>query len=266
MSDDAFNPRDTASYPHEDPDVLIEEVRDGDVVGFHLFPRERTRRGDIVTVGGSKGAEFLLAAVTALGGADHLVLTAPTAYRWPALTEDQGGEERSSWTLVGAETPYLPFQVRTPRMALAVARLVLAQRRGRPIEAGPIYAAARSAASAAALDAARIDVASCPADLLLIAGADDRMWDSAPAAREIRAARGRTTGLILPACGHGPGGPTEAAGLILGGTEAGNEAGGRRAAQVTRAWIEERHPLLRDGQGQARRAPPQQPAGASVQR
>lgn len=162
----------------------------------------------------------------------------------------------------------VPAQVRTPRMALAVARLVLAQRRGRPIEAGPIYAAARSAASAAALDAARIDVASCPADLLLIAGADDRMWGSAPAAREIRAARGRTTGLILPilpACGHGPGGPTEAAGLILGGTEAGNEAGGRRAAQVTRAWIEQRHPLLRDGQGQARRAPPQQPAGASVQ-
>lgn len=300
---------DMSWYPHQDPEVQIEEIRCGDVVGFHLLPHDLRRPGVVVTVGGSegspdfftaldlarrghecfamfffgqdsqrpqldrvplelwqriithvrstaqdastitacggsKGAEFLLVAASEFDNVDHLVLTAPTAHVWPGLAQ---GPEHSSWTLSGHELEHLGFRRPSPRIGVALLRLILDQARHRPARLRPLYEAAHSAANTVQRDRARIDARRYTGDLVLVAGGDDQMWPSVPAAREIVALRPQRTRVQeLPGMGHFPGGPTEGGGYRLGGTVEANEVAGQLCRARLQALLDTWHPARPD--------------------
>lgn len=196
-----------------------------------LVEREAANPSTVTVIASSKSAEFALCAASHFDDIDHLVLFAPSAYRFPGLTQERAESERSSWTLDEVELPCIPFSTKSPRAMAWLVPFLARQLLGLPARYGTIYAGALRCATPAVRHAARIDAEHHTGDLLLFAGKDDRMWPSATFAQTIAAHRHEKTEVFLFSdAGHVFGAPATWSGIHLGGAP---EANGEAAARST---------------------------------
>lgn len=143
----------------------------------------------IVVVGTSFGAEAALLLGTLHARVDAVAAFAPTDVVWAGFRPD--GEQTTHWTLAGEPLPFVPLD-RSRTSATD------------PPEFRAVYARARAdgpqAAATASIPVERIR------ELLVVAGGDDRVWDSVDHARRIAAHRDRagltTTVVEHPPAGH----------------------------------------------------------------
>nr|WP_246211441.1 acyl-CoA thioester hydrolase/BAAT C-terminal domain-containing protein [Phytoactinopolyspora alkaliphila] len=182
----------------------------------------------LVLIGTSKGAEaaLLLAAVDAR--VDAVVAFAPSHVVWFNSGPGRDGKlrpARSSWTRDGEPLPFVPPD--------DDARSIL----GDPPAFRGVYHQSL-ATSAGHVPAATIPVERIAGDVVLVAGEDDQVWDSAAFARAIADRRERhglhTTLVTHPEAGHRavlPGEPTPTGGtrMLRGGNPEADAALGRLA-------------------------------------
>lgn len=181
----------------------------------------------VVLVGVSKSAEAFLLYAAHDPRVDGVVALAPGHVAWANVgpgTDGQIRPQRSSWTWRGVPVPFVPydddFTVDTD-----------------PPEFRPVYEHSLRAYPDA-VQAARIPVEQVFAEVVVVAGEDDRLWPAADSAREIEAGRAAyglpTTVVTHPQAGHRvilPGEPVATGGMQMarGGTEAADRELGERA-------------------------------------
>ncbi|RBQ17400.1 acyl-CoA thioesterase [Spongiactinospora rosea] len=151
-------------------------------------------------VGVSKGAEAALLIAGLDPRIDAVVALSPTSLVWANIGPGVDGRVhpyRSSWTWRGEPVPFVPYDD-----TWAPAEPV-----GSPVAYRTLYERSRTKFARAA-EAAMIPVQRATADLLLVAGADDRMWPSSSFAEELAARRsavGRPARIVSSSdAGHRP--------------------------------------------------------------
>jgi acetyl esterase/lipase len=166
----------------------------------------------IVVVGTSFGAEVALLLGTLHAHVDAVAAFAPTDVVWAGMRPD--GEQTTHWTLAGEPLPFVPLD-RSWTSATD------------PPEFRRLYAKSREASPQAAA-AATIPVERIR-ELLVVAGGDDRVWDSVDHARRIATRRDRaglpTIVVEHPSAGHravlpGEAAPTGGLHIARGGSAA----------------------------------------------
>ncbi|PAT07002.1 acyl-CoA thioester hydrolase [Corynebacterium hadale] len=188
--------------------------------------------GPVTVVGTSKGAEFVELLAAKGFRVDNVVAFVPASYSYSGLVFQQA-EELPSFTYKGEAVPFASF--RAGSMA-AGAKQMWDMVTGYPVS----YRATYESAAEAAPEEARIDLAHFGGNVLLFAGEDDQMWQSADAARELEAQGERVEAHVYPDAGHIffahaeelPDGWQ----IMLGGTPEGNRA----ADEDSRAVLLER--------------------------
>lgn len=156
-------------------------------IGEHISGPE-----PITVYGLSKGAELALNLVTRYDSIDHAVLIAPGSYNFLGLDYQDYQNIKSSWTWRGESLPYLNA---SQGDFSGFIQLMFNLATKGPLTFRPSYEQAVSQADN--LEAARIKVENTKAKLLIIAGDDDLMWQSAKMAEEIQAARPENTEVII---------------------------------------------------------------------
>jgi hypothetical protein len=186
--------------------------------------------GRVGVLGTSKGAEAALLPAIREPRVAAAVALSPTSLVWANVGPGLDGAAhpyRSSWTWEGRPVPFVPYDdAWTPE-----------EPDGEPISCRPWYERSRRTFAAAARSAV-IPIERSAADVVLVAGGDDRMWPSLPFARELaerRTAAGRPVTLVasreaghrprLP--GEGPAGPSSR--FRYGGTAEADAALGAEA-------------------------------------
>jgi len=192
--------------------------------------------------GASKGAEAALLLAASDERIRTVIAVAPTAYVWPNTGPGVDGDERpgrSSWTRRGQPLPFLPL-VKDWQPSDA-------ERSETGVAVRGWYEASLTAASQEQVHAATIAVEDIQAQVVLVAGGDDRVWPSVPFAKEIgqrRAGRDFPTVLLIDeAAGHRVVLPGEApgagdGGLLRGGSPQADGRLGVRLWDVTRRVLE----------------------------
>lgn len=138
--------------------------------------------GRLAIVGVSKGAEAALLVACREPRVSTVVAIAPTSVAWAEVAGDRTSvlapPFRSSWTASGRPVPFVPYDDswRPPAGP-------------GPPDLRDLYRASIARFPEAA-HAAAIQVDRCTADLVLIAGGDDRVWPSLDFAQELVARRG----------------------------------------------------------------------------
>ncbi len=172
----------------------------------------------IVLIGVSKSAEAFLLYAAHDPRIAGVVALAPGHVAWANVGPGADGQDRpqrSSWTWRGVPVPFVPYDDEFPIAT-------------DPPEFRPLYEHSLTAFPDA-VDAARIPVERIAADVLVVAGEDDRLWPGADSAREIKARRAAyglaTTVVTHPGAGHrvilpGEAVATGGARMARGGTEA----------------------------------------------
>jgi dienelactone hydrolase len=174
--------------------------------------------------GTSKGAEFALLAGVHLGWPSAIVAVVPTDVVWEGWGPNIAAGARSSFSVSGKPLPFVPYE--DFGAEFAGYQTGDAVRIRRPQDKG-------RAANPAAAVAARIPVEKIKAPVLLIAGQEDQLWNSAMMAHNIAERRAEakleTVSLIYTDAGHAIGGsgysPTTQYDVELskvGGTPEGN--------------------------------------------
>jgi hypothetical protein len=164
-------------------------------------------------LGLSYGAEAALLTAVRDSRIDAVVALAPTDVVWEGQHQRDDDPRRSKWTWHGESVPFVPLD-----------------RSWAPVEEMPSftphYERSRAMAGEAIVDAARIPAEQFRGDLVLVAGGDDQVWPSLPAARAIaarRAGHGLETIVIEdPNAGHpivlpGEVAPNPARSYLVGG-------------------------------------------------
>lgn len=181
-------------------------------------------------LGVSKGAEAALLVATLDPRVNAVVALSPTSLAWANVGPGADGRVhpyRSSWTWRGEPVPFVPYDdTWTP-----------AEPEDSPVSYQRLYERSRTRFAAEAA-AAAIPVERMTGDLLLVAGADDRMWPSLSYAGELaarRAAAGLPARVVShPDAGHRPRLPGESPAPVsphrlYGGTPAADAALGAAA-------------------------------------
>ncbi|MFD7311989.1 acyl-CoA thioester hydrolase/BAAT C-terminal domain-containing protein [Promicromonospora sp. NPDC059942] len=178
----------------------------------------------IIVVGTSFGAEAALLLGAVHPRVDGVAAFAPTDVVWAGIAPN--GRQTSHWTMAGTPLPYVPFDRSwTPETD--------------PPEFRGLYTASREAhpdeVAAAAIPFEQVR------ELLVVAGGDDRVWDSVDHAHRIAARRDQaglaTTVVEDPLAGHRAVLPGEAA--PTGGQRMARGGSTSADAQLgTRAWTE----------------------------
>ena len=145
-----------------------------------LVEQPAVEDGSVGVVGASKGGEAALLVGAEFDWPRAVVAYAPSCYAWSGIEVDRGDwgiqfsqAESSSWARDGDPVPYLRVQGRAERTENGKLATLPAYRRG--IER----------ASAERRDAAFIPVEEIDAPLLVVAGEDDQLWESAAFGRQI---------------------------------------------------------------------------------
>lgn len=140
--------------------------------------------------------------------------------------------------------PYVPFAADATVMMRTIGGSLL----GFPTSSRAMYDASLNKASESDRETARIKVENFKGNILLLAGEDDRMWDSAGAASIIadHASRrpdgsGTVESFTYPGAGHALGGPRYIAGLDLGGNEDANKHAHQDSDEVIMRHIADWH-------------------------
>ena len=148
-------------------------------------------------IGVSKGAEAALLTGVRDDRLDLVAAVAPTSVVWANVGPGRDGAivpYRSSWTWRGEPLPFVPYDAAAPAEES-------------PVACRPMYERSLAAFADDAL-AAAIPVEQIRGEVVLVAGGDDEMWQSAEFARELatrrRAAGGRITVVDSDIAGHRP--------------------------------------------------------------
>lgn len=175
----------------------------------------------ITVFGASKGAEYALNLAVKYSEIDYLILVSPSAYTFAGLDFSQYA---SSWTWNGNELPYI--DLKGSSLPIFLSDMVVPQVINSPVRYKPIYTSAINTDQNK--EDKHIPVKETTAQILLIAGQEDQMWDSPSMAALIQKERPENTTLqIYEAAGHvfiGNGVMTFGNMLLrVGGTEEGNK-------------------------------------------
>lgn len=136
----------------------------------------------ITILGTSKGAEYALNLATKYPEISNLILIAPSAYNFAGLDFDHYG---SSWTWQGKELPYIDLKDNS--FIKVFKSILLPALLKKPITYKAMYDAAIEKDKIR--DQKRIPVQNTKANIILLVGEDDQMWDSANMAQIIRSQR-----------------------------------------------------------------------------
>jgi dienelactone hydrolase len=218
------------ALPKNFVDIPIERI---DAAREYLRSRAEVDGDRIGIYGVSKGAEFVLLAATHFPWVKSAVAVVPSDVVWEGWGEGVEPNKRSSFSLRGkpfAFTPYQEFEQEF--MGYQTGEDV---RIRRPQDKG-------RAANPAAAAAARIPVERYRGPLMVIAGQEDQVWNSAMMAHNIAERRAEakleTVSLIYTDAGHplsgngwSPTGEYDLGPSKVGGTPAGN------AAAQGDAWV-----------------------------
>lgn len=150
----------------------------------------------IALVGTSRGAEGALLAACFDRRIDVVVALSPSSVVWPCIYRSADGQrwiQSSSWTRAGEALPFLPFDERAYEATPREPPVRWLDLHLRSLETGEASAAA-------------IPVETAHAELVLIAGGDDRLWPSLRCAEELarrrRSAGGPARLVTHPEAGH----------------------------------------------------------------
>lgn len=158
---------------------------------------------EITLIGVSKGAELSLNLVVRYSEIDNVILISPGEYSYPGLIYSSNETEttseiQSSWTYKGEEVPFISFESGDIKTGL---RMFYDMITYSPLSFRGAYES--SANKADNQEEARIKVENTDANILLIAGTDDLMWQSEVAAENIYNKRPeKTEKLIYQGAGH----------------------------------------------------------------
>ncbi|APT85581.1 acyl-CoA thioester hydrolase/BAAT C-terminal domain-containing protein [Corynebacterium aquilae] len=199
-----------------------------------------TDKGPLTVIGASKGAEYALNLATKYDEIDSLILRAPSAYNYAGL--DFGREASSSWTWQGQQLPFINMKETNPATFFAEAGLPMLV--GAPVEYLNVYK--NAVEDDPDRDSKLIPVTDTDADILLIAGGKDMMWDSTQAAQLIQEQRPQgTTVKTYPDAGHiffGDGvNNLSNMRIATGGTQAANEAAHEDSQKSIEDFLEQHH-------------------------
>lgn len=175
------------------------------------------RPGPLTVIGSSKGAELALLLAEEYDEIDNVVLFAPTMHSYQGLVFGQ--EVPASFTRAGEDVPFLSFR---DASLGALAGQLSAMAFNYPISYLATYESVVEGSDPDAIEAAALDPTAVEGGLLVFAGGDDRMWQSATAAQQIQDLNPAAEVHVYPEAGHVFGGTGHAAGLALGGTEQAN--------------------------------------------
>ncbi|WP_193663807.1 acyl-CoA thioester hydrolase/BAAT C-terminal domain-containing protein [Nocardioides kribbensis] len=193
----------------------------------------------VAALGTSYGAEAALLLACHDERIDAVVALAPTDVVWEGARESDDDPPRTKWTLRGEPVPFVPLdRTWTPPPDPAFVE---------------VYERSRARAAPEAVAAATLPVERIGGDVVLVAGGDDRVWDSEGQARRIaarRAAAGLATTVVVdPAAGHPVVLPGEEAPDLRRPYQVGGDAGAPQRLGAL-AW-----PAIADALRLARRRP-----------
>jgi dienelactone hydrolase len=218
------------ALPKNFVDIPIERV---DAARDYLRNRAEVDGERIGIYGVSKGAEFVLLAATTFPWVKSAVAVVPSDVVWEGWGEGVEANKRSSFSLRGKPFPFTPYQdFEQEFMGYQTGDDV---RIRRPQDKG-------RAANPAAAATARIPVERYKGPLMVVAGQEDQVWNSAMMAHNIAERRAEakleTLSLIYTDAGHylsgngwSPTSEYDAGPRKAGGTPAGN------AAAQADAWV-----------------------------
>lgn len=198
----------------------------------------------ITALGASKGAEYVLNLASRYPQIDNLVLVAPSAYTFNGLDFENYG---SSWTWQGKELPYV--DVMHTDFSVYVRDLLIPSLVGSPITYRETYHKAAVNDENAQDKLISLDT---DAQILIIAGDADQMWDSAGMGRLIAEQRPEGTELaVYEGAGHifGHMGDVVASGygrLAVGGSVEANERAFVETNELLLSRLDEWHPTVSD--------------------
>lgn len=195
----------------------------------------------VITVyGASKGAELALNLAVRYSEINNIILVAPAEFSYMGLSFSNR-EMQSSWTWEGIEVPFIDM---AKGDAMEGIKMMFDMITGAPVAYRGSYESA--AKGDPNREEARIKVENTDANILLIAGTDDLMWQSDIAAESIYKQRSENTEkLIYEGAGHiffqdryfNNGSMV----LVLGGNLETNEEAGRESNIILLERLEEWH-------------------------
>ncbi len=192
------------------------------------------RDGRVGVIGGSKGAEAALLIGTTRDDVGAVVLYSPTHVVWECI-DDEHGAVASSWTLKGAELPFLRYLRKSTSPAVDNYGWDCLR---------DLHVASLAVAGKDAVERATIPVERMKAPLLMFSGGRDLIWPSMTSANAIesrlKAAGSRIAvrNVTFSKAGHKFGaGVTD-----LGGTEEGNVEARKEAGRALTEFLKREFP------------------------
>lgn len=141
-----------------------------------LKRRDAVAAADVGVLGVSRGTEAAFLAAARRDDVGVVIAYAPSAYAWPGRGgEGEEGPPPSAWTVDGDPLPILPH----PGEAASP------ERTERGLRPRAMFEAFVEHASADALAASALPVEGIDADVLLLSGGDDRVWQAAEMAETV---------------------------------------------------------------------------------
>lgn len=207
-----------------------------DVIGY--INRNIKDSKPISVLGASKGAEYALNLASKYPEIDNLILMAPSSYNFVGLDFKDYG---SSWTYKGEELPYIDIKKSSFNSFLK--NIIVPAIIKSPISFKETYNSAIEKDSSS--QEKLIPVKNIKANILMIAGEDDLMWDSLAMANKIKEQNPKAKIYSYKGAGHifaGNGildlGKIRVA---TGGTAEGNEKARSESRKAIDAFLKENH-------------------------
>ncbi|MDU5505005.1 MAG: alpha/beta fold hydrolase [Anaerococcus vaginalis] len=192
----------------------------------------------ISVLGVSKGSEYALNLVSKYPEIDNLILISPSSYNFAGLDFKDYG---SSWTYKGKELPYI--DIRKSSFKSFLKNVIVPNIIKSPISYKETY---KSAIEKDSLSQEKlISVKNVKANILMIAGEDDLMWDSLAMAKKIKDQNPNAKVYSYKGAGHiFAGNGVLNLGKIriaTGGTIEGNEKARSESRKTIDAFLKENH-------------------------
>ena len=195
-------------------------------------------KGIITVLAASKGAEYALNLATKYGEISNLILLAPAAYTFAGLDFNNYG---SSWTWKNKEIPFI--DLKKASILTLVKNIFIPMQIKSPVKYKEIY----DSAMKQDLEKSKklIPVQKVNANILMIVGEDDRMWDSYEMAKVIKSQNQNAIICAYKNAGHifrGDGIINTADMRIkVGGTIDGNQKAGFERDKVINNFLKKYH-------------------------
>ena len=192
----------------------------------------------ISVLGASKGAEYALNLASKYPEIDNLILIAPSAYNFAGLDFNDYG---SSWTYKGKELPYI--DIKKSSFSSFLKNILVPAIIKSPISFKDTYNSAIEKDSSS--QEKLIPVKNVKANILMIAGEDDLMWDSLAMAKKIKDQNPNAKIYPYKGAGHifAGNGVLNLGKIIIatGGTTESNEKARSESRKTIDAFLKENH-------------------------